>query len=231
MAKLINPTYFIGGNEIASNSLDVDYGDPISIKAGYATKAVAGDKIDGVSVETKTFDSDNTSVETAKIEFARMGDESIVEFTVEGWTIVQWNVGSIYDLNSSSNVNGATIAPVAQVDTITLTGTDGTATISGAGAITAVATFNSTLTQTTADYVTANASAYLAQGITLTSSVADLIFTATIAWDSFTSPAIANLADSLDGTVDPTTANVSAPTQLILRKVKSTTLGDFVRAK
>jgi len=231
MVKIINPTYFIGGQEIAENSLDVDYGDLVAIKDWAVTKAIPGDRIEWVSVETKTFDSDNQTVKGEKLEYVAMGDFSRIEATVSGWTIAQANLGSIYDIKTDGTVNGATITPVAQVDTVTLTGTSGTATISGAGTLSKVATFDTDLATTAAAFVTANAAAYASQGITITSSTADIIFTATIAGTPFTSPSIANTTTDLDGTVANTTSNVSAASQLILKKVKTTTLGDFVRAK
>ena len=108
MAKLINPTYFIGGREIAWNDLDVSYGDPVSVKSGFLELAVAGDKIDGISVETKVFEADNETVKKSPLEFARLWDESIVEFAVENGTIAQANVGATYDLSANSIVDGAT---------------------------------------------------------------------------------------------------------------------------
>ena len=231
MVKIINPTYFIGGNEIAENSLDVEYGDLVSYSDWVITNSAPGDKIEGVSVETKTFDSDNETVKHAKLEYVAMGDFSTVEMTVADGTITQANIGDVFDIKADGTVNWAEITPVAQVDTITLTWTSGTATITWAWALTKVATFDTNLTTTASNFVTANEAAYAAQGITLTSSTDDLIFTATIAGDSFTSPSIENTTTDLDGTVANTTANVSAPSQLILKKVKTTTLGDFVRAK
>lgn len=97
----------------------------------------------------------------------------------------------------------------AQVDTITLTGTSGTATVDVAGGLTKTATFNTDLTTTASDFVTAFAADYLAVGITLTSSGADLIFTATDPGTAFSSPTITNATGDLAGTVDNTTPNVT----------------------
>jgi hypothetical protein len=99
------------------------------------------------------------------------------------------------------------LGAVAQVDTVSLTGTDGTAQISAIGGLVKVATFNTTLTLTASDFVTANAAAYLAVGIVLTSSVADLIFTSNVAGVSQTVPTISNLTLTLAGTVVATTPN------------------------
>ncbi len=103
-------------------------------------------------------------------------------------------------------------APEKQVDTVTLTGTNGTAEITGAGGLTKTVTFatggTTDLTQTAADFVTSFAADYLAEGIVLTSSAADLIFTAQSYGVAFTSPAIANLTGDLSGSVANTQANV-----------------------
>lgn len=63
-----------------------------------------------------------------------------------------------------------------RVDTITLTGSSGTCHVL-VGGVTKTCTWNTSLTQTATDYVTAFASFYDAVGITLTSSGAALIFT------------------------------------------------------
>jgi hypothetical protein len=103
-------------------------------------------------------------------------------------------------------------APEKQVDTVTLTGTNGTAEITLAGGLTKTVTFatggTTDLTQTAADFVTSFAADYLAEGIVLTSSAADLIFTAQSYGVAFTSPAIANLTGDLSGSVANTQANV-----------------------
>lgn len=114
MAKLINPVYFIGGQEIASNSLDVSYGDLVTITDGFLVKSVATGKVDGVSVETKVFDSDNQTVKWAKLEFARLGDESLVEIAVSAG-LTQALVGKTFNLTAGWIVDGATSATWVQV--------------------------------------------------------------------------------------------------------------------
>jgi hypothetical protein len=76
-------------------------------------------------------------------------------------------------------------APVARVDTITLTGTEGEANIL-CDALTKKAYFNDSLTQTAADFVAAYAASYLSGGVVVTSSGADIIFTANVAGVDFT---------------------------------------------
>ncbi len=105
---------------------------------------------------------------------------------------------------------------IAQVDTLTLTGTSGAAGIT-IDTTTRSAVFVSSLTQTATDYVTNHAAAFLTIGIVITSSVADIIFTADSPGVSFNSPTIANnQVGDLDGTIANTTANVTGVEALLL---------------
>lgn len=122
-------------------------------------------------------------------------------------------IGDLQDVTSQYE-NGVvlktgqdSITATARVDTITLTGTSGTADITCSG-VDATATFNSDLTTTASDFVTAFASEYSSEGVTVTSSGADLIFTATTAGVDFTGDTtITNATGNLDGSVAATTAN------------------------
>ena len=96
-----------------------------------------------------------------------------------------------------------------QVDTSTITGTDGTATVTLAWWLTNTLTFDANLTTTNSNFVTANADAYLVAWIVLTSSGATLIFTANVAWVAFTSPVITNVTTNLAWTNANTTDNVA----------------------
>lgn len=125
MAKLINPVYFIGGQEIASNSLDVAYGDLVTVTNGFLTKSVATDKIDGVAVETKVFDSDNQTVKQAKLEFARMGDESVIELDIVNWPASQADVWNLFDLDASGNMDYTALTPSQLVLRKLISGTKG----------------------------------------------------------------------------------------------------------
>ena len=97
----------------------------------------------------------------------------------------------------------------AQVETITLTGSSGTATVAVAGGLTKVATYGDSLTDTAGDFVTSWATDYLAQGIVVTSSGVHLIFTASVPGTGFTAPTITNATSNLAGTVAHTTPNIA----------------------
>lgn len=103
-----------------------------------------------------------------------------------------------------------------QVDSMTLAGTTGTATVTGAGESDTI-TFNTDLATTVSDFVTANAAAYLAAGVTLTftsSGAANgvLVFTAVVGGTAFVSPVLSAASDDLVGTVVNTTANITGTT-------------------
>lgn len=98
-------------------------------------------------------------------------------------------------------------APVAEVDTHTLTGTSGTANIAIDG-INYLATFTTNLTTSAANFVTSHAAALAIRGITVTSSGADVILTAAVKGRPITSTAPANVSGDLAGTKANTTANV-----------------------
>jgi hypothetical protein len=96
---------------------------------------------------------------------------------------------------------------VVQIDTLTLTGTSGTANVTGSGGLTKLATFATDLTTTASNFVTAHAAAYSDEGIVVTSSGADLIFTASVSSEGFAHPIITNVTTNLAGTV----VNTQAP--------------------
>lgn len=114
-----------------------------------------------------------------------------------------------YDVNVTALQNSVA---VANVKTATLTGTSGTAnvTINGTAYL---ATFNSSLTQTAADFVTAHAATILARfgGAVVTSSGADIIVTSAVPGLNMT-VAVANVSGNLAGSVANTTANVENTT-------------------
>jgi hypothetical protein len=117
-----------------------------------------------------------------------------------------WKNNLVVGFFPGSGMQGA----MAQVETITLTGTSGTANVGAAGSLTKVATYGDSLTDTAGDFVTSHTAAYTAVGITVTSSGPTLIFTATVPGTPFTAPTITNVTGNLAGTVVHTTPNCIA---------------------
>jgi len=108
-------------------------------------------------------------------------------------------------LNSIIKTN----TPAKKIITVTLSGSAGSANVYCAG-ITRLATFNTSTTQTATDFVTSWAADFLTQGVVLTSSDEDLIFTANVAGVDFNNAYILTVVTDLTGTVVITQANVPA---------------------
>jgi hypothetical protein len=102
-------------------------------------------------------------------------------------------------------------AAVAQVETVTLTGTTGTGIIMRTAGLRKNVVWHTSLTVTAEDFVTDHAAAYALFGITVTSSVADIIFTAATAGWKFVFPVFNPESLTLRGTTAHTTANVQSP--------------------
>lgn len=129
--------------------------------------------------------------------------------------------GSTAIANKLTNLSGsvvntqANVVAVARIDTITIDGTSGRADIT-CNAITKTIVYSgSSPTDTAANFVTSWSGSYLAGGVVLTSSGADIIFTAQTAGTDFTgATTIVNDTGDLDGTVVNTQANVVAVVQI-----------------
>jgi hypothetical protein len=97
-----------------------------------------------------------------------------------------------------------------QVDTITLTGSAGTANVTLAGGLTKLVTYGTSLTITAGAFVTSHTAAYAAVGITVTSSGPDIIFTDAVPGTGFVHPVITNATSDLAGTVANTAYNIAS---------------------
>lgn len=133
------------------------------------------------------------------------------------WTRVISAVGSgdiassqVVDLNTSTYQN--TVA-VAEVDTVTLTGTSGTANITVNG-VAYLATFTTDLATSAANFVTSHAATIAARmnGIVVTSSGASIIFTASIPGALQSVSGAVNVSGNLAGSSVNTTAGVQNTT-------------------
>lgn len=111
-----------------------------------------------------------------------------------------------YQWNDGITSGNYTYEEFKQVNTIALSGSSGTAIISGAGDLTKTLTFDTDLETTASNFVTTNAALYLAEDIVLTSSGDSLIFTSNISGTPFTIPIITNDSGDLDGVVASGTA-------------------------
>ena len=104
-------------------------------------------------------------------------------------------------ISSNTFINEG-LTPNSHVATITLTGTSGTANVLIGGFQNYLTTFNTSLTQTAADFVTEYAQElFFRYGITLTSSGVDIIFTSAVAGNVFYITSITNDTVDLAGTL------------------------------
>lgn len=110
------------------------------------------------------------------------------------------------NLNSLIPAGTYNYVSMKQTEIITLSGTSGTAIITEAGGLTKTVSFVTSLTVSAANFVTANAAAYLAQGITLTSDEDTIIFVSE-SGEHFSVPIITNSTGNLTGTVTETTTD------------------------
>ena len=103
----------------------------------------------------------------------------------------------------------AAVGSVKQVDTVTVTGASGTATIAAAGGLSKVVTFTSTLTISCTNFVASWAADYLAVGLVITADGETVVFTAAELGLEFVHPTIDPLTGDLDGSVANTTPGAS----------------------
>ena len=89
----------------------------------------------------------------------------------------------------------ANVTALAQIDTLSITGNSGISAVASTGGLTKLITWDTSATQTAANFVIAHSVAYAAQGIAITSNVANIFFTALAPGTSFTSPTINGEAD------------------------------------
>jgi hypothetical protein len=147
-------------------------------------------------------------VRESKYGSRRIADTGYHEIEAEVIQIITQATFSI--LEEEGNPIADTTSAIAQVDTVTLTGTDGTGIIMRTAGLRKNVVFNASLTQTAADFVTDHAAAYALFGITVTSSVADIIFTAATAGWKFVSPIFNPESLTLGGTTAHTTDNLQS---------------------
>jgi hypothetical protein len=153
---------------------------------------------------------------------AKDGEAIRLELKATGAFSVTWTAAAWYFPGGTEPTQTSTAtdvqrgvfqkAFVRRYDTLTLSGSttnghSGTIVMPGSGVASATVTVSGTSLTTTAQaFVTANAAAYLLKGVVLTSSSADLIFTASSnASDYYGQPAFTNVSGTLAG------ANVQTP--------------------
>ncbi len=177
---------------------------------GNLTGTIAGTcVIDAGKAKTWRITLSNSITMNRPIE-AVDGESINIEFVNTGSFTVTWATNAFYFpagteptvTVSSRDVFNAVFQATntARVHNMTLTGSSGTGTIAMAG-VSATATFDTDLSTTASNFVTANAAAFLAAGITLTSNAAVLIFTTSDTTKYKAPPTFTNLTLTLAGSV------------------------------
>lgn len=137
------------------------------------------------------------------------GDDISIQFITSGFdaadatlTVEGSNTGQHFDTITDSGGNDAVITlPTGtfqqQVSILTFSGTTGTIDVTCEG-VTKTLTIATTLSQAVADFVTANAAAYLAVDIVITAQTNKLTFTGNTGFNqSFLQPTVASASDDL----------------------------------
>lgn len=218
-AVVTNVTVDLAGTTATSvaNVTAIKKKDTITVSGttGYAQIAAAG----GLT-KTITFNTDLTTTNSAFVtafaaDYLAQGIvltsstvNLIFEANVAGTDFTSPTITTLVNIQGTWVATAASVTAIQQVETMVITGTFGQATIAAAGGLTLVATFDTSLTKTLANFVTANQAGYDAQGILILSAGNTLMFYAKVTGTGFTAPTITVKAN-LAGTVVATTANVS----------------------
>tara|TARA_R100000657_G_C4657462_1_gene101369 strand:- start:497 stop:913 length:417 start_codon:yes stop_codon:yes gene_type:complete len=95
--------YNTGHQEVtASNSLDINQGDLVTITGGFVVKSGAGDLIDGVSVTDATFAADNQTVGQLGVNFTPIDPQETFRATADA-DLTAANVGQFFDIDGATN--------------------------------------------------------------------------------------------------------------------------------
>jgi len=193
---------------------DIHKGQPVVLhsdgdKVTAASASSTADQIIGISIHNG-YSAYGDNVVIAMKAFAVINCKAAETFTpgpvvYNGFDTTDAYPGTQKEFEGYNLVGNIAGNNVAQVETVTLTGTGGTANVT-MGGLTKVATFDTNLADTHAAFVAAHAAAYALVGITLTGTTT-LIFTAAVAGTSFIAGVVENLTDDLAGTVAHTTPN------------------------
>lgn len=223
LTRPANTTTYDAGDAILSETTAVKQKETLTLAGTFGTATITGA---GGLTKTVTFATSLTATATA---FAAA---NAAAYLAQGIVLTSSNADLIFEAqtvgvsftppvitNTTSDLTGtvahvtANVTAVKQKETISLLGETGTSVVTLAGGLTKTVTFRTDLTTTASDFVTAEAADYLAEGIVLTSNVADLIFEANVGGTTFVAPLISGVVGNLEGTVTHTTANRAAVKQ------------------
>ena len=107
MALIKNLPEVEWGFVVASNSLNIAFGEMVTLTSGFAVKTSTTWAIDWVSVQTKVFDNDNQTVKKEKLDIIKASSELRLQITTSA-TITQADVWSYFNLTVAQLVDVAT---------------------------------------------------------------------------------------------------------------------------
>ncbi len=106
--KIVGQCDDLSRTAVGANSAAFGVGDFVSYSGGYVTPSTAGVKIEGLSNSTKTFDSDNVTVDKDVLSFTKATPSLVVASEISGGTITKADEGKYYNLTDANTVDGTT---------------------------------------------------------------------------------------------------------------------------
>lgn len=100
----------VGRERVALNSTAVQNNDFVIYSGGFVTVASAATEIIGVSMQTKTYTSDNQTVAKAVLAYVAKSPEQLFRVAISGGTITAADEGKFYSLTDARTVDGTTEA-------------------------------------------------------------------------------------------------------------------------
>lgn len=226
-----NTTSYSAGDAIGAAAASVKEKNTITLAGVFGTAIIS---VGGVSkVATFHTDLSTTAADFVTANSAAYLAAGIVLTSSTDTLIFEANVAGIPmgapTIEYTTSTLAGTVAHVVanqtavkKKDTITIAGTSGYLGILFNGVVYETY-FDTDLTTTAAKFVTDYAADFLAAGVVLTSSVADLIFEAQTAGVDFASPAVVVDAETLTASVTEVVARVAAVAQEITLTLTGTT--------
>ena len=104
-----------GGSNIAKNDLVVDFGTPLTLKAGFIQEMAGGDVFVGLGQESKTFESDNETVKQEKVVYYPIDTYAKVMMTVAAGGLTLADIGTQFDVVAGDVVAGGTSLSLVEV--------------------------------------------------------------------------------------------------------------------
>lgn len=97
---------------VAANSLVCESGTPVKIASGFVAKAGAGETIEGIANNNKTYASDNQTVAMAKVSYNPVHDDETYDVSVTGGIALTFDAALVASNTINLEVNGTAMTQV-----------------------------------------------------------------------------------------------------------------------